>query len=389
MDARFRDLNAISMGGTSNKGKNRDKELTAAAVELIKGMAKAKCRKCGCMLDALKAIHDASLRGIEIPAELEQDVKKWLQQMEATAYSCLGCKHCHGAEAVNLLEEILPEVVGKNSCGFALSAAWPPAPGEYFVVGSGSDRPVIVSTLASTELAAELARLKPKGLCLVGKTETENIGIDKVIKNTITNPDIKVMVIAGHDPEGHRSGATLLSLFKNGVDEKGRVKGSQGRRPVLKNTTLAEVEAFRDQVQVVDLIGNVDAKPICERIELAASTRSEIICSCTKGGDQAQQPLVEVPPVIQASAAKKAELDKAGYFVIIPRAAENIITVEHYTCDNTLLRTIEGHDAKSVYSTIIRNGWVSSLSHAAYLGKELSKAELSMQMGFKYVQDGA
>ena len=39
--------------------------------------------------------------------------------------------------------------------------------------------------------------------------------------------------------------------------------------------------------------------------------------------------------------------------------------------------------------TIIAKQWVSELSHAAYLGKELAKAELALQHGFKYVQDGA
>jgi len=32
---------------------------------------------------------------------------------------------------------------------------------------------------------------------------------------------------------------------------------------------------------------------------------------------------------------------------------------------------------------------VSQLSHAAYLGKELAIAELSLKYGFTYVQDGA
>jgi tetrahydromethanopterin S-methyltransferase subunit A len=50
---------------------------------------------------------------------------------------------------------------------------------------------------------------------------------------------------------------------------------------------------------------------------------------------------------------------------------------------------IEGQDARSIYWTIVKNGWVTQLSHAAYLGKELAKAELSIKMGFKYVQDGA
>jgi tetrahydromethanopterin S-methyltransferase subunit A len=53
-----------------------------------------------------------------------------------------------------------------------------------------------------------------------------------------------------------------------------------------------------------------------------------------------------------------------------------------------LLRVIEGRDARSIYGTIIQSGWVSQLSHAAYLGKELTRAELSLKHGFNFVQDG-
>lgn len=82
-------------------------------------------------------------------------------------------------------------------------------------------------------------------------------------------------------------------------------------------------------------------------------------------------------------------MDKAGYFVIIPQPEKGIIAAEHYSYDNRLLRVVEGRDARSIYWTIIENGWVTQLSHAAYLGRELAKAELSVKIGFKYVQDGA
>jgi tetrahydromethanopterin S-methyltransferase subunit A len=66
-----------------------------------------------------------------------------------------------------------------------------------------------------------------------------------------------------------------------------------------------------------------------------------------------------------------------------------MLSVEHYAYDNTLLRHIEGANARALYLTIIQNGWVSELSHAAYLGKELAKAELALTQGLPYVQDGA
>jgi tetrahydromethanopterin S-methyltransferase subunit A len=82
-------------------------------------------------------------------------------------------------------------------------------------------------------------------------------------------------------------------------------------------------------------------------------------------------------------------MDKAGYFVILPLPEKGIINVEHYAYDNTLLRTLEGAKGRALYLMIVSSGWVSELSHAAYLGKELARAELSLQFGFKYVQDGA
>ncbi len=83
------------------------------------------------------------------------------------------------------------------------------------------------------------------------------------------------------------------------------------------------------------------------------------------------------------------KLDKAGYFVILPLSDRGAINVEQYSYDHTLLRVIEGPTARAIYSQIIQSGWVTEMSHAAYLGKELAKAECSLQHGFKYIQDGA
>ena len=82
----------------------------------------------------------------------------------------------------------------------------------------------------------------------------------------------------------------------------------------------------------------------------------------------------------------RIKLDKAGYFVV--NIESGVILVEHYSYKEKLLRIIEGQDARSLYLTIVRNGWVSKLDHAAYVGKELTKAELSIRHGFEYLQDG-
>ena len=104
-----------------------------------------------------------------------------------------------------------------------------------------------------------------------------------------------------------------------------------------------------------------------------------------------EMPAVQVPaiPVIKAEKAGEKKLDNAGYFVILPQPEKNKIIVEHYSYNNRLLRVIEGNDAVNICYTIIEGGWVTELTHAAYLGRELIRAQLSMEMDFKYVQDGA
>ncbi len=205
----------------------------------------------------------------------------------------------------------------------------------------------------------------------------------------ITNPTIRYLIVAGKDPEGHRSGSTLLALSERGVDKDMKVIGSFGKRPILKNVSLSEVESFRKQVQVINMLGCEDIKKIKKKIDELAS-RPISTCECKK----CNEPIFSVPqipsvPKILAPETKRLKLDRAGYFVIIPDPKKSTIVVEHYAYDNKLLHVIEGKDAPSIYSTIIENGWITELSHAAYLGRELAKAELSLKHGFKYVQDKA
>jgi tetrahydromethanopterin S-methyltransferase subunit A len=101
---------------------------------------------------------------------------------------------------------------------------------------------------------------------------------------------------------------------------------------------------------------------------------------------------VSVATPLRTTAATPREtvkLDKAGYFVILPLVERGLINVEHYAYDHTLLRVVEGETARDIYNTLIDNGWVTELSHAAYLGKELARVELCLQHGIRYVQDGA
>lgn len=359
--------------------------------ELQAGMDLAKCRKCGCMKETLEHIESAlSTIETEASSDLLKQIGSWLTQMEPIKYACLGCEYCFPAMAMNIFNQAFPEAAEAQPLGCAFvvrEQTWPPVAGEYFAFCDGPGCPVAVSTLASVELVETLANLRPKELCIVGKTETENIGIDKVIKNTITNPTIRFLLLVGKDPEGHQPGRTFVALSKNGVDENGRVIGSPGKRPILRNVTREEVEAFRRQVQVVDLIGCEDAKTIIEKLEELSQVPGPS-CARVECAEEGNPVRISTVPVIQAEEPAHVEMDRAGYFVIIPQPERKTIIVEQYSYDDRLLRVIEGQTARSLYVTIIRNGWVTELSHAAYLGRELARAELSMTCGFRYIQDG-
>ena len=84
-----------------------------------------------------------------------------------------------------------------------------------------------------------------------------------------------------------------------------------------------------------------------------------------------------------------AIMDPKGYFKIYIDEKKNRIMITHFNNsvnfkDATL--TFAGDNAESLYKTIIKTGLVSRLDHAAYLGKELVKAELALKLGIPYSQ---
>jgi tetrahydromethanopterin S-methyltransferase subunit A len=385
------DKKEFGMNEVNNKI-DKHKMINKIRSEMEEGINLLKCQQCGCMKETLEILK----------SDFPSDVDYWEKKMIPIKYSCLGCAHCYPAVAMNLFNEAFPEKVNTQlDCAFEVKDdKWPYVAGEYYAFCGGDYCPVAVSTLGDTELADRLAKNHPDELCIVGKTETENIGVDKVIKNVITNPTIKYLLLVGQEPKGHKSGETFISLSNNGVDDKMRVIGSTAKKPILRNVSIEEINYFRNQVEVVNLIGCSDDNIIIDEIKKLAMlaptlagkknpVTAKASCRCSSCNNEKQEGVIKDVEVIQAKEPKNIIMDKAGYFVILPIPEKNIINVEHYSYDNTLLRVIEGKDARSIYWTIIENKWVTFLSHAAYLGKELTKAELSLKYGFKYVQDGA
>ena len=80
-------------------------------------------------------------------------------------------------------------------------------------------------------------------------------------------------------------------------------------------------------------------------------------------------------------------LDKKGWFVIRIDREDHKICATHYSGVNKPDVIVKGRTAREIYVTILNQDLVSRMDHAAYLGKELTKAELALQLNRSYIQD--
>ena len=349
-----------------------------------------KCLSCQCLYDTLMEFREL-LKKEKMNKDVEERLSRVIEKAVVT-HNCLGCDPCYPVSVSNALSE-LAGGASTCSCGPVCQIiplrnlaqatekkpSWPIEQGEYIIGNQTS--PVAITTLGSDDLPEVLAqRLGSNAFVLIGKTHTENIGIEKIVKNTISNPNIRFIILCGKDTRGHMAGQSLLSLVQNGVNQGKRIIGSKGQRPVLKNVTFPEIQHLREQVTIVDLIGTEDH----DRIE------TEIKGSIERNPGIFEKSLdVKRAPVIQAKKTVKLILDPSGFFIIYPKKDEDRIYLEHYRADGMVNEIIFGEDPISIATTAIERGLVSKLDHAAYLGRELEKAYLSMLHGFLYVQDSA
>jgi len=92
-------------------------------------------------------------------------------------------------------------------------------------------------------------------VAIYGPLKTENIGIEKIVANVISNPHIRYLVVCGDDIRGHRSGSSLIALNKNGIDEHHRIIEAPGAIPYIENLNNEAIKRFQKQIEIVDLIG--------------------------------------------------------------------------------------------------------------------------------------
>lgn len=349
--------------------------------ELLKAMLETKCHRCGCFQDAVRAFDQSTKLKAALPGLVEEAVKLF----EPVRYECLGCDACWPAVASNAAAEIDPALAEASHCATAepeLREGWPPLPGDYKVLRFQA--PVAVCTLNSDDLVARLASAHPPGVAIVGSLHTENLGIEHVIRNVLPNPNIRFLIVCGEDTRkaiGHLPGQSLVSLMREGLGEQGRILGAAGKRPVIKNVGVDAVEAFRRRIEVIDLIGETDVQVISDRIAEAAARDPGPGTSVAANDAQ-----IDIEEAVESG---RLVPDPAGYLVIYPDRRHNKLVLEHYENSGVLTRVLQGNTPAALYGSVIEAGLISRLDHAAYLGRELARADAALRDGGDYVQDKA
>ena len=91
---------------------------------------------------------------------------------------------------------------------------------------------------------------------------------------------------------------------------------------------------------------------------------------------------------------KDWKMDPKGYFLIEVDKKKKVIQVGYCKFTklgnipiNDMVAVIKGKTAIEIVNTLIREKFISTLQHAADMGIELHKAELSLKYGIKYIQD--
>ncbi len=139
------------------------------------------------------------------------------------------------------------------------ASGWPISKGDFH--SGDPNSPIAIVTMGS--------HLDEQGLCdagaaICGSCKTENLGIEKVIANIISNPNIRFLITCGTEVKGHLSGQTMKALHKGGVKD-GRVVGAEGAIPFIENLKDEHIKRWQEQVEVVDImetedIGTIKAK---------------------------------------------------------------------------------------------------------------------------------
>ncbi len=263
---------------------------------------------------------------------------------------------------------------------------WPVLAGSYQV--GDPQAPVAICALTSEKLIDPLARLP--GVAIAGKVYTANLGIEHIIVNVAANPAIRFLLICGKDSPLFRPGQSLVALAEKGIDEQSQIVGALGYDPVLPTLSTAQVNSFRRQVEVINWTDEDDLNALQRCIDGLVARNPGVFAA----GEEPTGMSAPIPseadrftPILPGGKREPLQYDPKGYFVITVDREEEQIVLRHYLTDHTPAHEMRGRVAGSMFLGLVREGLVTQLSHAGYLGEELAKAQIALQLGLRYDQD--
>ncbi|MGV8143655.1 MAG: tetrahydromethanopterin S-methyltransferase subunit A [Methanothermobacter sp.] len=185
---------------------------------------------------------------------------------------------------------------------------WPVINGDY-VVGD-PESPVAAATLAShiEQIPVDA------GAAIAGPCKTENLGIEKMMANLISNPNIRFLVLCGSEVQGHITGQSIEALHANGVDpEKRKIVDATGAIPFIENIPDEGIERFQQQLEIVSIIDTEDAAAIQSKIkeciekDPGAFEEEAMIVEVSEGEDEEEEG-EEIKPVTPETALIEARM---------------------------------------------------------------------------------
>ncbi|MDD1774670.1 MAG: tetrahydromethanopterin S-methyltransferase subunit A [Methanobacterium sp.] len=185
---------------------------------------------------------------------------------------------------------------------------WPVVNGDY-VVGD-PESPVAAATLAShiEQIPVDA------GASIAGPCKTENLGIEKMIANLISNPNIRFLVLCGSEVQGHITGQSIEALHANGVDpEKRKIIDATGAIPFIENIPDEGIERFQQQMEIVSIIDTEDAAAIQSKVKECISKdpgafeEEAMVVKVEEGGEEEEEGEA-IPPVTPETALIEARM---------------------------------------------------------------------------------
>ncbi len=177
------------------------------------------------------------------------------------------------------------------------ASGWPIVQGDFHT--GDAQNCVAVITMGS--------HLDEQGICdagaaIAGSCKTENLGLEKVIANVISNPNIRFALCCGTEVKGHLSGQSFIALHAGGVSG-GKIVGAQGAIPFIENLADEAIKRFQDQVEIVNIMESEDMGAIKAKIdELKAKDpgafpEDPMIVEVKEAGAAAEEVTGEVQPL--------------------------------------------------------------------------------------------